>query len=163
MGFDPPVAMFLLPHPAVGDAAAVPILDTVRWELRQTGLRAAAWLLAPLLTLLLALTLPAPARADRPAELSRFLCDSEPLTVELVRGAVDATGIPNSTAGTVPGSFVVLEWRQMRLQLPRSNDAGAPMFSDGKWLWSPEDGQHPRLRLRRSGGDVQTFLCEATA
>ena len=159
MGIDHPSAMPLLPHLAGGDAAAIPIVDTWRGQLRRTGLGAVAWLLA----LLLALALPAPARADRAAEPSRFLCEGEPLTVELVRGAVDAIGIPNSTAATVPGSYVVLEWRQVRLQLPRSNDAGAPAFSDGKWLWSQEDPQHPLLRLRRPGGDAQTFRCEATA
>lgn len=159
MGIVHPVAMPLLPHPSGGDAACTFIVGTWRGHLRQTGLRAAVWLL----TLLLALALPATARADRAAEPSRFLCDGEPLTVELVRGAVDAIGIPNSTAGTVPGSFVVLEWRQVRLQLPRSNDAGAPVFSDGKWLWSEEDPQHPLLRLRRSAGDVQTIRCESTA
>lgn len=163
MGIDHPVAMYPLFHPAGGDAPVVPtaqsIVDTGRGQLRQIGRRAAAWLL----TMLLALALPAPARADLAAEPGRYLCDGEPLTAELVRGAVDAVGIPNSTAGTVPGSFVVLEWRQVRLQLPRSNDAGAPLYSDGKWLWSQEDPQHPLLRLRRPGGDVQSFRCDGTA
>ena len=118
---------------------------------------ASAWLLA------LLLVLPAAAFADSGPELSRFLCDGDPLSAALERGAVDAVDIPNSAGGTVPGSYVVLEWRQLRLQLPRTNDAGAPVFSDGKWLWSPEDPQHPLLRLRRPGGAVQSFPCEPSA
>lgn len=150
-------------HPAVGEPADNrSIVAGGAWRRAQARLRA----LAAFLTLALSLALPAPALADRGPELSRFLCEGEPLTATVERGAVDAMGIPNSVGGTVPGSFVVLEWRQVRLQLPRGNDAGAPVFSDGKWLWSPQDPDHPEhplLRLRRPGGDVQAFACEPSA
>ncbi len=145
------------------------------WLWAQARLRAlaaflpGALILVPLALALgwtVGLALPSPALADRGPEVGRFLCDGEPLTATVERGAVDAVGIPNSADGTVPGSFVVLEWRQVRLQLPRGNDAGAPVFSDGKWLWSPEDPEHPGqplLRLRRPGGDAQAFACEPCA
>jgi hypothetical protein len=73
-------------------------------------------------------------------------------------GPVDAPGIPNTLAGTVPGAFVVLRWRDLTLQLPRTNNAGDPSYTDGKWWWSLEEPDHPRFRLRR--GDVVDFACE---
>jgi hypothetical protein len=90
-----------------------------------------------------------------------YRCDGEPLSAELVPGAVDALGIPNTLAGTVPGAYQVLRWRGVQLQLPRTNNAGAPSFSDGKWAWSELDPDHPILRLRSSGGDVREFRCDA--
>ena len=67
------------------------------------------------------------------ASASSYVCDGDALIATIDRGAVDAIGIPNSADGTVPGSFVVLEWRELHLQLPRTNNAGAPSFSDGKY------------------------------
>ena len=52
---------------------------------------------------------------------------------------------------------MVLRWRDISLQLPRTNNAGAPSYTDGKWWWSLEDPGHPRFRLRR--GDVVEFAC----
>jgi hypothetical protein len=58
---------------------------------------------------------------------------------------------------------VVLRWRGVQLQLPRSNNAGAPSFSDGKWAWSELNPDQPMLRLRRPAGDLQEFACEPEA
>jgi hypothetical protein len=56
---------------------------------------------------------PAPALALALAEAEsgaqHYLCDGEPLLAEIHNGAVDAIDIPNSSAGTVPGAFVVLQ------------------------------------------------------
>ncbi len=99
----------------------------------------------------------APAHAAPVPTAQRFLCDGDPLLARVENGPVDAAGIPNTTGGTVPGAFVVLEWRDLHLQLPRTNNAGAPSFTDGRWWWSLEDPAHPRFRLRR--GNVQEFAC----
>jgi hypothetical protein len=108
------------------------------------------------------LSIPAsPAWADSQPVARAYRCDGEPLSALLVPGAVDASDIPNTLAGTLPGAYVVLRWRGVQLQLPRSNNAGAPSFSDGKWAWSAFDPDHPVLRLRRPGGDLQDFACEA--
>jgi hypothetical protein len=133
-----------------------------------------SWLRVPLrgvlaLMLSLAALLPAallwipasPARADSQPLGRAFRCDGEPLSALLVPGAVDASDIPNTLAGTLPGAYMVLRWRGVQLQLPRSNNAGAPSFSDGKWAWSEAEADHPVLRLRRPGGDLQDFACEA--
>ena len=104
-----------------------------------------------------------PAQADSQPVVRAYRCDGEPLSAELVPGAVDASDIPNTLAGTLPGAYVVLRWRGVQLQLPRSNNAGAPSFSDGKWAWSEPDPDHPVLRLRRPGGDLQDFRCEPQA
>lgn len=115
-----------------------------------------AWLVSLLLCLLLA----APAWAAGPTALQRdaYLCEGEPLLAEVFAGAVDAADIPNTTGGTVPGAFVVLQWRGVRLQLPRTNNAGPPSYTDGRWWWSPVDPDHPEFRQRRGG--VQSYGCE---
>ncbi|MCT0219998.1 hypothetical protein KQ304_13530 [Synechococcus sp. CS-1329] len=81
------------------------------------------------------------------AEPERYLCDGEPMLAEVHAGAVDAPGIPNISAGTAPGAFVVLSWRGLSLQLPRSNASGPPSYSDGKWFWSAADPEQPLFSL----------------
>jgi hypothetical protein len=82
------------------------------------------------------------------------------LIASLHTGAVDDPLIPNRSGITLPGAFVVLEWQQQVLQLPRTNNAGAPSFTDGRWWWSLEDQDHPDLRQRRGLGDVVQLSCE---
>jgi len=118
--------------------------------------------LAVLLLLELVFTTPA-ALADSQPPLEHYRCAGEPLTAALNAGAVDAGSIPNTSEGTVPGAFLVLQWRDINLQLPRTNNAGPPSFSDGKWWWSLEDPDHPSFRLRHGLGDVETFACEKPA
>ena len=95
-----------------------------------------------LLLVLACLTLAGPAVAET------YRCGGELLNVRLFSGAVDAPGIPNSSAGSQPGAFVQLRWRDLTLQLPRTNDAGPASYSDGIWWWSPEDPAHPSFRRR---------------
>ncbi len=122
-----------------------------------------AWLLSLLLSLAVgapALAAVAPPLASAPAPLQRdaYLCDGDPLLAAVFAGAVDAPGIPNTAAGTAPGAYVVLQWRGVRLQLPRTNNAGSPSYTDGRWWWSPADPDHPAFKQRR--GAVQTYACE---
>jgi hypothetical protein len=120
----------------------------------------------PLLSLLLALLLPligwlstaAPAAA---ATAEHYRCGGDPLVAEVHAGAVDAPGIPNSTGGTVPGAFIVLQWRGVTLQLPRTNNAGSPSYTDGRWWWQALDPQHPDFAQRR--GDWEAYRCDASA
>lgn len=118
-----------------------------------------------LLVLLLA-TPPAQAAANlaTAANTQHFRCDGTPLSATLHGGAVDDPSIPNRSAGTLPGAFMQLQWQRsaetIALQLPRTNNAGAPSFSDGKWWWSLEDPLHPRFRLRRGGGEIADFACD---
>jgi hypothetical protein len=86
-----------------------------------------------------------------------FLCDGDPLIATVDGGPVDAVGIANTSKGTVPGAFVVLEWRQLRLTLPRTNNAGPPSYTDGQWWWSMEDPARPTFRLR--AGESHGFDC----
>ena len=120
------------------------------------------------LGLLLLVLVVAPAHAAGPADTApvpeAFRCDGVPLTATLHGGAVDDPAIPNRSGGTLPGAFVQLQWQRDRaliaLQLPRTNNAGAPSFTDGKWWWSLEDPQHPRFRLRQGTGAIEDFACE---
>jgi hypothetical protein len=107
----------------------------------------AVWLLAG------ALYAAPPAQAAE-----RYLCEGELLVAEVHSGAVDAPGIPNSSSGTVPGAFIVLRWRGVSLQLPRTNNAGTASYSDGRWWWQSEDPEHPMFAQRR--GDWERYGCE---
>ena len=119
-----------------------------------------AWLISLLLSLLL--VAPAWAAASelqqQPLQRDTYLCEGDPLLAEVFAGAVDAADIPNSVAGTVPGAYVVLQWRGVSLQLPRTNNAGPPSYTDGRWWWSPVDPEHPEFKQRRGG--VQIYACE---
>ena len=94
-----------------------------------------------------------------------WICDGDSLSIEITRGAVDVTGltdgIPNSLEGTVPGDGVLVRWRDLELQLPRSNNAGAPSYTDGRWWWRVVDASAPEFWERR--GTVIRHQCEATA
>ena len=111
-------------------------------------------LLSLVLVLLLLLVAPASWAAAVP---ERYLCDGDGLEAMLHNGAVDASEIPNSEAGTVPGAFIVLQWRGLSLQLPRTNNAGIPSFTDGRWWWQAEDPDRPNFREYR--GSVKTYVC----
>lgn len=91
-----------------------------------------------------------------------WLCEGDPLSIEVISGAVDVTGlaeaIPNTVAGTLPGDLIRLRWRGMSLQLPRTNNAGRPSYTDGRWWWREEDPHHPEFKERR--GEVIEYICE---
>ena len=70
---------------------------------------------------------------------------------------VTAQPIPNSSQGTVPGDVILLSWRGVTLQLPRTNNAGAPSYTDGRWWWQVEDPDHPDFRQRR--GTIVSYDC----
>ncbi|MCP9848338.1 hypothetical protein KBY88_00685 [Cyanobium sp. Morenito 9A2] len=112
-------------------------------------------LLALLLATLIELAFAAPATALSP---EHYVCDGDPLLAQVDNGAVDAPNLPNTTAGTVPGAVVLLRWRDLNLQLPRTNNAGPPSYTDGKWWWSEEDPGHPRFLQRR--GAISSFACQ---
>ena len=94
-----------------------------------------------------------------------WICDGDPLSIEITRGAVDVTGltdgIPNALEGTMPGDGVLVRWRDLELQLPRTNNAGAPSYTDGRWWWRVVDASAPEFWERR--GTVIRHQCEATA
>lgn len=123
---------------------------------------ATRWLLPPLLALGLLLLGPGSAAwgleevANQP---SRYCCDGDLLLARVENGAVDAPGIPNTLAGTLPGAFVVIDWRELHLQLPRTNNAGAPSFGDGRWWWSLEDPSRPSLLLQQA--QQTSYACSA--
>ena len=112
------------------------------------------------LALVVLLLLPAPAAWAAAASSSaseRYLCDGDELLAMLHNGAVDASDIPNSNGGTVPGAFIVLQWRGVSLQLPRTNNAGIPSYTDGRWWWQAVDPERPDFREHR--GSFKTYAC----
>jgi hypothetical protein len=120
-----------------------------------------ARLLPLLLSLVLAVVLlvcPARAAGPEPLQQDTYLCDGEPLLAQVFAGAVDAPGIPNTAAGTAPGAYVLLSWRGVTLQLPRTNNAGALSYTDGRWWWQAADPAQPAFRQRRGG--VETYSCQ---
>ena len=139
------------------------------WSGRRWSAVAGRWL-QPLACLgfVLLLMVTAPVQAADPAinapVSDRFRCDGVPLLATLHGGAVDDPTIPNRSGGTLPGAFVQLQWQRgakaIALQLPRTNNAGGPSFTDGKWWWSLDDPAHPRFRLRQGQGAIEDFACE---
>ena len=111
-------------------------------------------LTAALLALILFLVPQTPAAAD-------WICDGDRLQIEPFRGAVDPTGlsdsIPNTLGDTFPGDGVLLTWRDITLQLPRTNNAGTPSYTDGRWWWQVEDAEHPDFRQRKGG--IVSYAC----
>ncbi len=108
-----------------------------------------------LLLLCWLLVSPQPSWAD-------WICEGDRLSVEVTQGAVDLTGltqgIPNTSEGTLPGDGVVLRWRDLELQLPRTNNAGSPSYTDGRWWWRVVDASAPEFWERR--GSVIRHQCE---
>jgi predicted NAD/FAD-dependent oxidoreductase len=139
-----------------GDFIAGPGFGRIEGALRSAQALAGR-LLA--LVLLLGLALGSPATAAAATTTVSYRCDGDLLLATSDNGAVDAPAIPNSVAGTVPGATVLLEWRGLRLQLPRTNNAGPPSYTDGIWWWSLEDPQQPRFLHRR--GAIESFSCQA--
>ena len=111
-------------------------------------------LLSLVLVLLMLVSAPAAWAATAP---EHFLCDGDGLEAMLHNGAVDASEIPNSEAGTVPGAFIVVQWRGLSLQLPRTNNAGIPSYTDGRWWWQAVDPDRPIFKEYR--GSVKTYAC----
>ena len=113
-------------------------------------------LLSLVMVVLMLLAAPAAWGASA-AVTQRYLCDGDALVAMPHNGAVDAREIPNSDGGTVPGAFIVLEWRGVSLQLPRTNNAGIPSYTDGRWWWQAVDPERPDFRDYR--GNVKTYVC----
>lgn len=117
-----------------------------------------------LFRVLLALLLPLVSLGVAPQAraLDHYRCAGEPLQAQVQPGAVDAPDIPNSAAGTVPGAFIVLHWQGVTLQLPRTNNAGSPSYSDGRWWWQAEDPDHPEFAQRTGArGAIEHYRCDA--
>jgi hypothetical protein len=111
-----------------------------------------------LFSLVLALLLLVSAPSAWAAQGSeQYLCDGDALVAMPHNGAVDASEIPNSDGGTVPGAFIVLQWRGISLQLPRTNNAGIPSYTDGRWWWQAVDPDRPDFREHR--GSYKTYGC----
>ncbi|MFM7640081.1 MAG: hypothetical protein ACKO45_00760 [Cyanobium sp.] len=102
-----------------------------------------------------------PAMAAATARHQAYSCAGDPLTALLVKGPMDEPSIPDPSTAPVPiGGSVVLQWRGLSLQLPRTNNAGPASFSDGKWWWSLADPDHPSFRQRNPFGNIEDFSCE---
>lgn len=99
-----------------------------------------------------------------PVFAESYWCDGDLLTAERTNLGQEAIGtvmqpIPNSADGTVPGDGILLHWRDLSLQLPRTNNAGPPSYTDGRWWWRVEDADHPEFRQRKAS--IETYSCEA--
>ena len=114
-------------------------------------------LLSLVLVLLLLLSAPVAWASPSVTASERYLCDGDALVAMPHNGAVDASEIPNSEGGTVPGAFIVLQWRGLSLQLPRTNNAGIPSYTDGRWWWQAVDDDRPDFREHR--GSFKTYAC----
>ncbi|MEB3360579.1 MAG: integrase core domain-containing protein [Synechococcaceae cyanobacterium] len=131
------------------------------------GMRSVShWLACIVLTLVLmggparlATALQMPSSSQPLSSPASYRCDGDLLQVQYEAGAVDDPDIPNSLAGTLPGAFVLIDWRDQHLQLPRTNNSSAvPSYSDGRWWWRPVSAEQPEFRQRR--GSLISYACE---
>jgi hypothetical protein len=113
-----------------------------------------------LLSLLLVLGLGGATFASTP-QTSQWSCDGELLSISLTSGAVNLRGlsstVPNTEGNTAPGDGVLIQWRGQSLQLPRTNNAGAPSYTDGRWWWRAVDSEQPEWKERR--GQIISYTC----
>ena len=120
--------------------------------------RAIYKLLHSLILMVMLLVTPLGASAASPTE---WLCDGDPLTLIPIEGSVDISGLPDSVpnieSGTVPGDGVLITWRGKTFQLPRTNNAGTPSYTDGRWWWRAAEPDHPEWKQRRGG--FITYTC----
>ena len=124
--------------------------DRTRWR----------WLLSLLIVLGLELGHASFASATPTPQWS---CDGEPLSIQFTSGAVDLrglpSGVPNTAGNTAPGDGVLIQWRGQTLQLPRTNNAGTPSYTDGRWWWRALDPEQPEWKERR--GKIISYTCTA--
>ena len=110
-------------------------------------------------SIILVMLVSAPTALASSDRAQHYLCGGEPLEAIAFNGPVDAADIPNSSGGTLPGAFLVLRWRNRTLQLPRTNNADVPSYTDGRWWWQALDPNHPEFAQLR--GDVQQYRCDS--
>ena len=128
-----------------------PVVDQPRRSLKFPGCRLLQLLLVVFIVF----------RFDLPVSAA-WICDGDRLTAEPIQLGREAFGpmdqpIPNSAEGTVPGDVILISWRGVTLQLPRTNNSGAPSYTDGRWWWQVEDAEHPDFRQRKGG--IVSYAC----
>ena len=115
-----------------------------------------------LISLVMILALGGAACASTEME-APWSCDGEPLSVRLTSGAVDLRGlpsnVPNTEGNTAPGDGVLIKWREQTLQLPRTNNAGPPSYTDGRWWWRVLTPGQAEWKERR--GQIISYTCQA--
>jgi hypothetical protein len=100
------------------------------------------------------------------SDAAQWLCEGDPLSAERLGLGLEAMGplaapIPNSVNGTIPGDALLIRWRGITLQLPRTNNAGVASYTDGRWWWRELDSERPEFQQRR--GAVEHYSCEPMA
>lgn len=86
-----------------------------------------------------------------------FLCGGDPLDAFEFYCGLDAVDIPNSNEDRVPGAFIVLRWNKSSIKLPRTNNAGVPSYSDGRWRRRTLDPDHPDFAQQRGKVGLYSF------
>ncbi len=115
------------------------------------------WLPCLLLLVGLLIARPSAAWSSLPQHYS---CGGDPLLAR-VETRFDLFGeLDPLPASGPPDSLVVLQWRNLTLQLPRSQDPGPASYTNGTWTWDGTDSRHPRLSLLRE--ERQDFPCTRT-
>ncbi len=99
-----------------------------------------------------------PPRTFAP-QASLFECNGEKLEATIYNNLNGSYSMVSPLEEIDAGGFVLLNWGNLKIMLPRTFNATENSFSDGKWRWSYEDPDPPRLGLLKSNGDIQDFTC----
>ena len=90
---------------------------------------------------------------------SLFICDNIPLEARIYNNQIGSFKLVNQKEELDAGSFVVLNWGERNLMLPRTFNLGETSFTDGKWWWSYSDSGEPVLRLKEANNRIIDFDC----
>ena len=93
-------------------------------------------------------------------ENSLFICKEEVLNATIYNNQNGSATIVEPMGIIDAGAFVVLNWGELNLMLPRTFNKGEKSFTDGKWLWAYGENDKPELRLRNRNGVIEDFSCE---
>ena len=92
-------------------------------------------------------------------EQSLFICDGEPLEATIYNNQNGDFVVVKPKDMIDAGGFIVLNWRDSSLMLPRTFNAYETSFSDGKWWWGYKNSDLPSLRYKKGIAKVQEFTC----
>ena len=96
-----------------------------------------------------------------------FNCEGEYLTSIIYNNLNGDYKVLEDVEDIDEGAFTVINWRGLKIMLPRTFNYGEISFTDRRWWWSYMDKEnrlnvtHPRFMHVKQDGQIESFKCEA--